>query len=131
MGELPLFLAWERRTELVSLAQGELPTAVEPDAMVHWSCAEEKAEEERIWRARYPQSAHKAMALSERFDLRLAWKRDLRGCSLLWLTPGGSVAAPEHLPFPGPVLDSQRERLELTGAAESPRDRPRPQVPGR
>ncbi|MFT5586687.1 MAG: hypothetical protein ACI9VR_004286 [Cognaticolwellia sp.] len=131
MGELPLFLTWERRTELVSLAQGDLPTQINPDAMVHWSCTEEKAEEERIWRNRYPQSGRKAMELSERFDLRLAWKRDLRGCSLMWLTPGGNVGTPEQLPFPGPVLDNEHHLLELSVVSESPRDRPRPQVPGR
>ncbi len=132
LGELPLFLASERQPLLVSLARGELPEPLNPDALVHWTCTgEEQQGEERIWRSRYPQSGRKLMTLSETHALRLVWQRPIRSCTLMWLAPGGSVPAMERLPFPGPVSDALRQPLNLSGISGGPRDRPRPQVPGR
>lgn len=131
LGELPLFLATEGHTELVSLTRNGLPPDLEPAALVHWDCTSERhIEEERIWRARYPRSGEQLMAVAETHRLMLAWQNTVRGCSLMWLTPEGSVPDPARLPYPGPV-GALGEDFKLGGITGSHRDRPRPQVPGR
>jgi len=95
-GQLETFIAgldhvqiWETRMPSKALQH------TEPDALVHFDCGAA----DQPWRERFAGSLQNLFDLIETHKLLPAWSSDWPpDCKLMWLTPGGSIAASHLLP---------------------------------